>query len=100
MCGIVAYIGNKEAQPLLLDGLRRLEYRGYDSSGLAILNGSLHVSKKVGRISNLENMLSSSPMMGKIGISHTRWATHGGVTHDNAHPHACLLYTSPSPRDS
>ncbi|PTY01370.1 glutamine--fructose-6-phosphate transaminase (isomerizing) [Verrucomicrobia bacterium LW23] len=87
MCGIVAYIGKKEAQPLLLDGLRRLEYRGYDSSGLAILNGSLHVSKKVGRISNLEECLSGAPLSGTIGISHTRWATHGEPNDTNAHPH-------------
>ncbi|HSI82917.1 MAG: glutamine--fructose-6-phosphate transaminase (isomerizing) [Candidatus Methylacidiphilales bacterium] len=87
MCGIVAYIGNKEAQPLLLDGLRRLEYRGYDSSGMAILNGKLHVSKKVGRITNLEEILSTSPLAGTIGISHTRWATHGEPNDTNAHPH-------------
>ncbi|MCE0496387.1 MAG: class II glutamine amidotransferase, partial [Methylacidiphilales bacterium] len=88
MCGIVAYLGDKEAQPLLLEGLRRLEYRGYDSSGIAILNGKgLEVVKKVGRIQQLERVLSSHPLHGTLGISHTRWATHGKATDANAHPH-------------
>jgi glucosamine--fructose-6-phosphate aminotransferase (isomerizing) len=88
MCGIVAYLGDKEAQPLLLEGLRRLEYRGYDSSGIAVLNGNgLEVVKKVGRIQQLENELAIHPLHGTLGISHTRWATHGKPTNANAHPH-------------
>jgi glucosamine--fructose-6-phosphate aminotransferase (isomerizing) len=88
MCGIVAYLGDKEAQPLLLEGLRRLEYRGYDSSGIAILNGTgLEVVKKVGRIEQLERVLGSHPLHGTLGISHTRWATHGKANDTNAHPH-------------
>jgi glucosamine--fructose-6-phosphate aminotransferase (isomerizing) len=88
MCGIVAYLGDKEAQPLLLEGLRRLEYRGYDSSGIAVLNGhGLEIVKKVGRIQNLESALGQHPLHGSLGISHTRWATHGKATDVNAHPH-------------
>ncbi|HEX4138757.1 MAG TPA: glutamine--fructose-6-phosphate transaminase (isomerizing) [Candidatus Methylacidiphilales bacterium] len=88
MCGIVAYLGDKEAQPLLLEGLRRLEYRGYDSSGMAVLNGKgLEIMKKVGRIAQLEAGLSSHPLHGTLGICHTRWATHGKPTNLNAHPH-------------
>ncbi len=88
MCGIVAYLGDKEAQPLLLEGLRRLEYRGYDSSGIAVLNGhGLEIMKKVGRIQQLESGLASYPLHGSLGISHTRWATHGKPTNLNAHPH-------------
>ena len=88
MCGIVAYLGDKEAQPLLLEGLRRLEYRGYDSSGIAILNGhGLEIVKRVGRIQNLESALSGHPLHGSLGICHTRWATHGKATDTNAHPH-------------
>ena len=75
MCGIVAYLGDKEAQPLLLEGLRRLEYRGYDSSGIAVLNGNgLEIMKKVGRIQQLESGLAGHPLHGSLGISHTRWA--------------------------
>ena len=88
MCGIVAYLGDKEAQPLLLEGLRRLEYRGYDSSGIAVLNGhGLEIVKRVGRIQNLENALGGNPLHGSLGICHTRWATHGKATDVNAHPH-------------
>jgi glucosamine--fructose-6-phosphate aminotransferase (isomerizing) len=88
MCGIVAYLGDKEAQPLLLEGLRRLEYRGYDSSGIAVLNGTgLEIVKRVGRIQQLESALSKTPLHGSLGISHTRWATHGKPTETNAHPH-------------
>jgi glucosamine--fructose-6-phosphate aminotransferase (isomerizing) len=88
MCGIVAYLGDKEAQPLLLEGLRRLEYRGYDSSGIAALNGKgLEIVKKVGRIQQLEQALAVHPLHGSLGISHTRWATHGKATEVNAHPH-------------
>lgn len=88
MCGIVAYLGEKEAQPLLLEGLRRLEYRGYDSSGMAVLNGTgLHVLKKVGRIQALAAQAEQTPLHGSLGISHTRWATHGEPSDRNAHPH-------------
>jgi glucosamine--fructose-6-phosphate aminotransferase (isomerizing) len=88
MCGIVAYLGDKEAQPLLLEGLRRLEYRGYDSSGMAVLNGTgLDIVKQVGRIQQLESGLAGHPLHGTLGISHTRWATHGKPTNANAHPH-------------
>ncbi|HUH11959.1 MAG TPA: glutamine--fructose-6-phosphate transaminase (isomerizing) [Longimicrobiales bacterium] len=89
MCGIVAYIGKREAVPLLLDGLRRLEYRGYDSAGVAIQgNGHLEVRKAAGKIAELEKMLANgdSPK-GGCGIGHTRWATHGAPTQTNAHPH-------------
>lgn len=89
MCGIVAYIGNKQAQPLLLEGLKRLEYRGYDSSGIATINGDgLQIAKAVGRVVNLEAELDAiGGLVGTIGIAHTRWATHGSVNKINAHPH-------------
>ncbi len=88
MCGIVAYIGRSEAAPILLDGLRRLEYRGYDSAGLVLSHeGNLQIRKSVGRIQNLAELLGKSPVQGHRGISHTRWATHGAVTDINAHPH-------------
>ena len=89
MCGIVGYIGKNNAVPVLLDGLRRLEYRGYDSAGVAVLNGKgIEVRKRTGRIANLAELLQASPTEGTLGISHTRWATHGGVTDENAHPHS------------
>ncbi len=88
MCGIIGYIGRSEALPVLLDGLRRLEYRGYDSAGVAILNGgSIETRKAVGRIANLADCIDERPVHGQTGISHTRWATHGKVTQENAHPH-------------
>src|SRR5690349_1191370 len=88
MCGIVGYTGGREAQPILLDGLKRLEYRGYDSAGLAtIADNLLQVRKSVGRIAQLGDLLSHHPAPGTQGISHTRWATHGGATDKNAHPH-------------
>jgi glucosamine--fructose-6-phosphate aminotransferase (isomerizing) len=88
MCGIFAYAGFREAEPILIDGLTRLEYRGYDSAGLATLAGSrLHVRKRAGRISNLAEYLGRRPAPGCVGISHTRWATHGPATDGNAHPH-------------
>lgn len=88
MCGIVGYIGKSQAAPILLEGLRRLEYRGYDSAGIATLNGNgLTIRKTAGRITGLADLLGRSPAPGKIGISHTRWATHGAVTDANAHPH-------------
>ncbi|MBE0600913.1 MAG: glutamine--fructose-6-phosphate transaminase (isomerizing), partial [Firmicutes bacterium] len=89
MCGIVGYIGNEETCPILMDGLERLSYRGYDSAGVAVLNkdGKLHISKTRGRLENLENLLEVSPLYGHIGIGHTRWATHGEPNDVNAHPH-------------
>lgn len=88
MCGIVGYIGNKDAAPVLLQGLRRLEYRGYDSAGMAIANGgTLARVRAVGKIDQLADALKASPLSGSVGIAHTRWATHGGVTEENAHPH-------------
>jgi len=89
MCGIVAYIGNKEAYPILIEGLHRLEYRGYDSSGVAILNEKLSVHKRKGKVSELENLISQNNLnkKGSLGIAHTRWATHGVPNDTNAHPH-------------
>ncbi|MEO6742463.1 MAG: class II glutamine amidotransferase, partial [Chthoniobacteraceae bacterium] len=88
MCGIVGYIGRNPAVPVLLDGLRRLEYRGYDSAGVATISGgAIETRKRTGRIANLAALLKESPLAGDSGISHTRWATHGGVTNENAHPH-------------
>ncbi|MCP4890958.1 MAG: glutamine--fructose-6-phosphate aminotransferase, partial [Planctomycetaceae bacterium] len=88
MCGIVGYVGTSQASPFLVEGLRRLEYRGYDSSGLAIHTGqSLGVTRSVGRIDALAGRLDETPRSGSVGIGHTRWATHGSATEPNAHPH-------------
>lgn len=88
MCGIVAYIGTKEAYPILIKGLKRLEYRGYDSSGVALLNNkSLNVLKKKGKVSELEDFAEKQDKSGNLGIGHTRWATHGEPNDKNAHPH-------------
>jgi glutamine---fructose-6-phosphate transaminase (isomerizing) len=87
MCGIVAYIGHREAYPIILKGLKRLEYRGYDSSGVAILNGGLKVYKKKGKVAELEDSLVGKDMHANSGIGHTRWATHGEPSDRNAHPH-------------
>ncbi len=89
MCGIVGYIGNRRAVPIILDGLRRLEYRGYDSAGIAVLNGDQHLSvrRASGKLRNLEDAIRINPMDGPYGIGHTRWATHGRPTEENAHPH-------------
>ena len=88
MCGIVGYIGDGQAADIILDALKRLEYRGYDSSGIATLEkGALHLTRAVGKLSHLEIALQAKPQAGQIGIGHTRWATHGGVTEANAHPH-------------
>ena len=86
MCGIFGFIGNRSAAPLLVDGLRRLEYRGYDSSGIVVKNGTLQSHKKVGKVSELSKILPNH-IEGNSGIAHTRWATHGGVSDANAHPH-------------
>jgi glucosamine--fructose-6-phosphate aminotransferase (isomerizing) len=87
MCGIVAYIGKKEAYPILLKGLKRLEYRGYDSAGIAVLNGALHVYKKAGKVTQLETYTHGKDVTATIGMGHTRWATHGVPNDENAHPH-------------
>ena len=87
MCGIVAYIGPKEAYPILIKGLHRLEYRGYDSAGIALLNGKVVVHKTKGKVSDLEAHLEGKYLGGSIGIAHTRWATHGEPNTQNAHPH-------------
>jgi glucosamine--fructose-6-phosphate aminotransferase (isomerizing) len=87
MCGIVAYIGKKQACPILLGGLHRLEYRGYDSAGVALMNGSLKVFKTKGKVSDLDELLEGLDVTATIGIAHTRWATHGEPNDVNAHPH-------------
>ena len=88
MCGIVGYVGHRDATDFLLEGLRRLEYRGYDSAGIATLHaGALCLQKTGGRIQKLADRLTTDPLAGSIGIGHTRWATHGPATDENAHPH-------------
>lgn len=87
MCGIVAYIGDKQAFPIILEGLKRLEYRGYDSAGISILNNEITTVKKKGKVSELEKAINGSTLEGTIGIGHTRWATHGKPDDINAHPH-------------
>ncbi|HKC29483.1 MAG TPA: glutamine--fructose-6-phosphate aminotransferase, partial [Jatrophihabitans sp.] len=88
MCGIVGYVGQRPALDIVVEGLRRLEYRGYDSAGVAIVDGeTLHVAKKAGRIENLDKELADHPFDGSTGIGHTRWATHGAPNDRNAHPH-------------
>ncbi len=88
MCGIVGYIGHRQAFPVLINGLKRLEYRGYDSAGVAVLNGSPKVFKKKGKVADLQEFVKSENMEGFIGIGHTRWATHGEPNDVNAHPHS------------
>jgi glutamine---fructose-6-phosphate transaminase (isomerizing) len=88
MCGIVGYVGPKPVLPVLMDGLHRLEYRGYDSAGIALVrDGQLQIRRSAGKLSNLEDVLSRDPVQGDFGIGHTRWATHGRPTEENAHPH-------------
>lgn len=87
MCGIVGYIGTKQAYPIIIKGLKRLEYRGYDSAGIALLNGDMNVFKKAGKVSDLETIVDTSRTHATIGIGHTRWATHGEPNDRNAHPH-------------
>jgi glucosamine--fructose-6-phosphate aminotransferase (isomerizing) len=87
MCGIVAYIGKKEAYPIVVKGLKRLEYRGYDSAGVALLNGDMRVYKKKGKVSDLEAHIGNGDVSGSIGMGHTRWATHGEPNDKNSHPH-------------
>ena len=90
MCGIVGYIGSKEAYPVLIKGLHRLEYRGYDSSGVAMISdeGKLNIYKAKGKVAALEHFAESKDRSGTVGIAHTRWATHGEPNDTNAHPHA------------
>ena len=89
MCGIVGYIGSKTAGPIMLEGLRRLEYRGYDSAGISVIgnDGVLRTLKSTGKLGNLEELIAEKPLEGNCGIGHTRWATHGSPSHSNAHPH-------------
>ncbi len=87
MCGIMGYVGPRQAAPLILEGLRRLEYRGYDSAGIAVANGAIHVRKAQGKIERLSGLLGEQPLAGTVGIGHTRWATHGEPSDVNAHPH-------------
>src|SRR5580658_1328612 len=95
MCGIVGYIGPKPPVPIIIEGLRRLEYRGYDSAGIAVAggpsnasgNGNLQLRRAPGKLRNLEEVIARSPIDGSFGIGHTRWATHGRPTEENAHPH-------------
>src|SRR6266536_6569720 len=89
MCGIVGYVGNKQVVPLIIDGLRKLEYRGYDSAGIAVVdeNHKLEIRRAEGKLRNLEEALRQQPLDGTYGLGHTRWATHGRPTEENAHPH-------------
>ena len=89
MCGIVGYIGPKSVVPVIIEGLRRLEYRGYDSAGIAVAGGpcGLELRRAPGKLRNLESVIADSPIDGSFGIGHTRWATHGRPTEENAHPH-------------
>src|SRR5881398_1941685 len=88
MCGIIGYIGPKEVVPVLIDGLRRLEYRGYDSAGVAVVHdGSVELRRSAGKLSRLEDVITLNPISGDYGVGHTRWATHGRPTEENAHPH-------------
>src|SRR5687767_4587670 len=87
MCGIVGYVGDGAALPMLIEGMERLEYRGYDSAGVAIVNGGVTIVRKAGRLSALQEELKGRDIQGGLGIGHTRWATHGAPTDENAHPH-------------
>ena len=88
MCGIIGYLGPQEAMPIILDGLKRLEYRGYDSAGMAVIGeDGLHIRRSLGKLKELENLLAHDPLSGQVGIGHTRWATHGRPSESNAHPH-------------
>lgn len=91
MCGIVAYVGHQEATPIVIEGLGRLEYRGYDSAGVAVIrDGKIDIRRDVGKLINLRNKVATSPLNGHIGIGHTRWATHGAPAEHNAHPHLSM----------
>jgi glucosamine--fructose-6-phosphate aminotransferase (isomerizing) len=88
MCGIVGYIGAQEAAPIVLHGLRQLEYRGYDSAGLAVIDAdhAIQVRREAGKLANLEETVARAPLAGSVGVGHTRWATHGPPSQRNAHP--------------
>jgi glucosamine--fructose-6-phosphate aminotransferase (isomerizing) len=92
MCGIVGYVGAGSATPIVLDGLQRLEYRGYDSAGVAVIDahGCIEVRRDVGKLANLRARVDAFPLDGQIGIGHTRWATHGAPAEHNAHPHVSM----------
>jgi glucosamine--fructose-6-phosphate aminotransferase (isomerizing) len=90
MCGIVGAIAGRDVVPILTEGLKRLEYRGYDSAGIAVLNGSIRRVRRVGRVAEIESAVRAEDLKGIVGIAHTRWATHGGVTEPNAHPHISM----------
>src|SRR5688572_32986274 len=87
MCGIVGAVARRNVVPILMEGLRRLEYRGYDSAGIAVVNGSLKRLRSPGRVAALGDLVTRESLAGPIGIAHTRWATHGKTTEDNAHTH-------------
>ena len=89
MCGIVGAIAERNITAILVEGLKRLEYRGYDSAGVAVLgeDGSVQRRRRVGKVAELQTALAEEPLLGKLGIAHTRWATHGAPTEQNAHPH-------------
>src|SRR5690606_10338900 len=87
MCGIVGAIANRDVVPILTEGLKRLEYRGYDSAGIAVMDGAIRRVRRVGRVAEMETAVREEQLKGILGIAHTRWATHGGVTEPNAHPH-------------
>src|SRR5688500_18264148 len=87
MCGIVGAVAHRDVVPILIEGLRRLEYRGYDSAGVAVINGSMQRLRSCGRVAELEKLASAQGLHGNIGIGHTRWATHGVPSERNAHPH-------------
>ena len=87
MCGIVGYVGAKNASTIVFEGLKKLEYRGYDSAGIASVNGRLEIRRAEGKLVNLEQKLKEAPLLGQIAIGHTRWATHGAPIERNAHPH-------------
>src|ERR1700758_1312208 len=88
MCGIIGYIGPKDVVPVLVEGLRKLEYRGYDSAGVAVVRDTVvSLRRRAGKLSNLEEVIRLDPIAGDCGVGHTRWATHGRPTDENAHPH-------------
>ncbi|MFN7136501.1 MAG: hypothetical protein ACK4MU_03135, partial [Thermomonas sp.] len=94
MCGIVGAIANRDVVPLLVDGLKRLEYRGYDSAGIAVVVGeTVRRVRRTGRVSEMEAAAAAEGLQARLGIGHTRWATHGGVTESNAHPHISVDVT-------
>src|SRR5436853_6527357 len=90
MCGIVGAIASRNVVPILTEGLKRLEYRGYDSAGIAVLDGGIQRVRRVGRVAEMESAARAAKLQGIVGIGHTRWATHGGVTEPNAHPHVSM----------